>query len=80
MKRHPMKKLPIGIQTFADIKTYNYCYIDKKRLIARLVNQGRFYFDEEYIYHLGFPNHEVRKSLSGMSPAWNGKKLIGRLE
>ena len=37
-------------------------------------------FDEEYIYHLGFPNHEVRKSLSGMLPVWNGKRLVGRLE
>jgi hypothetical protein len=39
-----MKKLPIGIQTFADIRTDNYCYIDKTPLIARLVDQGRFYF------------------------------------
>uniref|UniRef100_UPI004056FFB2 ATP-binding protein n=1 Tax=Candidatus Electrothrix sp. TaxID=2170559 RepID=UPI004056FFB2 len=39
-----MKKLPIGIQTFADIRTDNYCYVDKTPLIARLVEQGRYYF------------------------------------
>ncbi|RWX52101.1 PD-(D/E)XK nuclease superfamily protein [Candidatus Electrothrix marina] len=39
-----MKKLPIGIQTFADIRTDTYCYVDKTPLIARLVEQGRFYF------------------------------------
>ncbi|WPD21725.1 MAG: ATP-binding protein [Candidatus Electrothrix scaldis] len=43
MKKHP-QKLPIGIQTFADIRTDNYCYVDKTPLIARLVEQGRFYF------------------------------------
>ncbi|WPD21724.1 MAG: ATP-binding protein [Candidatus Electrothrix scaldis] len=39
-----MKKLPIGIQTFADIRTDNYCYVDKTPLISRLVEQGRYYF------------------------------------
>jgi len=39
-----MKKLPIGIQTFADIRTDRYCYVDKTPLIARLAEQGRFYF------------------------------------
>lgn len=39
-----MKKLPIAIQCFADIRTGNYCYADKTPLIARLVEQGRFYF------------------------------------
>jgi hypothetical protein len=32
-----MKKLPISIQTFADIRTDNYCYVDKTPLIVRLV-------------------------------------------
>ncbi|MDH3349767.1 MAG: AAA family ATPase, partial [Desulfobulbaceae bacterium] len=39
-----MKKLPIGIQTFADIRTDNYCYADKTPLIAQLIDQGKFYF------------------------------------
>ncbi len=39
-----MKKLPIGIQTFADIRTDNYCYADKTPLVAQLAEQGRFYF------------------------------------
>ncbi len=44
MKKDPIKKLPIGIQTFADIRTDNYCYADKTPLIARLAEQGKFYF------------------------------------
>ncbi|MEA3241182.1 MAG: AAA family ATPase [Pseudomonadota bacterium] len=39
-----MKKLPIGIQSFADIRNNNYCYADKTPLIAELVEQGKFYF------------------------------------
>jgi hypothetical protein len=39
-----MKKLPIGIQTFSTIIEDNYCYVDKTPLIAKLADQGRFYF------------------------------------
>ena len=39
-----MKKLPIGIQTFSKILAGNYCYADKTPLIARLVDEGEFYF------------------------------------
>ena len=39
-----MKKLPIGIQTFAKIREDNYCYVDKTPLIAQLADQGQFYF------------------------------------
>src|SRR6056297_1562753 len=39
-----MKKLPIGIQTFSKIIENNYCYVDKTPLIAKLINQGEYYF------------------------------------
>ena len=39
-----MQKLPIGIQTFSKIRKGNYCYADKTRLIAKLINHGEFYF------------------------------------
>ncbi len=39
-----MKKLPIGIQSFSEIRTDNYCYVDKTRLIHRLNDEGKFYF------------------------------------
>ena len=39
-----MKKLPIGIQTFSKIRTGNYCYSDKTQLIAKLIDEGEFYF------------------------------------
>jgi hypothetical protein len=39
-----MKKLPIGIQTFKDIRTENYVYIDKTAIARQLIHQGRYYF------------------------------------
>jgi len=39
-----MQKLPIGIQTFSLLREEGYCYVDKTPLIARLVEEGRFYF------------------------------------
>jgi len=41
-----MKKLPLGITTFADIRDpeENYLYIDKTALAAELINKGRYYF------------------------------------
>ncbi|WP_457574896.1 ATP-binding protein [Desulfolithobacter sp.] len=39
-----MKKLPIGVQTFAEIRTANYCYVDKTPLIHRLADEGKSYF------------------------------------
>lgn len=38
------KKLPIGIQTFEEIRTENYYYVDKTAYIPKLVNSGKFYF------------------------------------
>lgn len=39
-----MKKLPIGIQTFCDIRTENYIYIDKTDMALQLINHGEYYF------------------------------------
>ncbi|MCP4219170.1 MAG: AAA family ATPase [bacterium] len=40
-----MKKLPIGIQTFSDLITGDYLYIDKTESIHRLIaTGGRYYF------------------------------------
>jgi len=39
-----MKKYPIGIQTFQDIRNGNYCYIDKTDLIYRMSDEGKVYF------------------------------------
>ncbi|MEN8237249.1 MAG: AAA family ATPase [Pseudomonadota bacterium] len=39
-----MKKLPIGIQSFADLITGQYTYIDKTQHIYRLVTEGKSYF------------------------------------
>ncbi len=39
-----MKKLPVGIQSFTEIRNHHYCYADKTALIAKLIDQGKFYF------------------------------------
>ncbi|OQY21136.1 MAG: hypothetical protein B6I37_09250 [Desulfobacteraceae bacterium 4572_35.2] len=39
-----LAKLPIGIQTFADIRNENYVYVDKTALAYDLIDNGRYYF------------------------------------
>ena len=39
-----MKKLPVGIQTFSEIISDDYCYVDKTPLIYRLLTEGKYYF------------------------------------
>ncbi|GAB2943623.1 ATP-binding protein [Aquaspirillum soli] len=38
------KKLPIGIQTFSEIRQNHYYYIDKSEMAYRLANEGKHYF------------------------------------
>ena len=38
------RKLPIGIQTFSDIREGGYYYVDKTPFIETLVNQNKYYF------------------------------------
>ena len=39
-----MKKLPIGIQTFSEIRTGNYYYVDKTKVLSELTESGKYYF------------------------------------
>ena len=39
-----MKKLPIGIQSFKNIRTDNYYYVDKTPFVYKLVNSGKWFF------------------------------------
>ena len=36
-----MRKLPIGIQSFENIRNENYLYVDKTALIYQLVTKGK---------------------------------------
>ena len=38
------KRLPIGIQTFAEIRTEGYYYADKTEFCLKLARQGKYYF------------------------------------
>ena len=37
-------KYPIGIQTFENIITDGYVYVDKTALVYKLVSEGKYYF------------------------------------
>ncbi|MDR1269296.1 MAG: AAA family ATPase, partial [Planctomycetaceae bacterium] len=39
-----MKKLSIGIQTFEEIRTENYLYVDKTEYLYRIVTSGKIFF------------------------------------
>ncbi|MCX8085113.1 MAG: ATP-binding protein [Calditerrivibrio sp.] len=39
-----MKKLPIGIQSFEEIRKDSYYYVDKTLFVDKLVNEGKYYF------------------------------------
>ncbi|MDR2440065.1 MAG: ATP-binding protein [Planctomycetaceae bacterium] len=39
-----MKKLPIGIQSFEDLRSNNYLYVDKTEIIHRMITTGKIYF------------------------------------
>lgn len=36
-------KLPIGIQTFADISRGEYYYVDKTQIIRQLIDEGKYF-------------------------------------
>jgi hypothetical protein len=39
-----IRKMPIGIQDFADLRSNNYVYVDKTMYLHRLVTMGKPYF------------------------------------
>jgi len=39
-----MKKLPIGIQSFEEIRKENYYYVDKTHFVEKLASEGKYYF------------------------------------
>ena len=38
------RKLPIGIQTFEEIRNHGYLYVDKTAMVYRIANEGKTYF------------------------------------
>jgi hypothetical protein len=39
-----MRKLPIGIQSFEEIRKENYYYVDKTHFVEKLASEGKYYF------------------------------------
>ena len=40
----PRKKLPIGIQTFREIREEGHYYVDKTPFALQLITQGKYFF------------------------------------
>ena len=38
------RKLPVGIQSFKDLREKRFLYVDKTEYLSRLVNNGKVYF------------------------------------
>ena len=41
---HKKLKLPIGIQTFEEIRTEGYAYVDKTKYLVNMIDTGKIYF------------------------------------
>ncbi|MDR2424083.1 MAG: AAA family ATPase, partial [Prevotellaceae bacterium] len=39
-----LQKLPVGIQSFADLRNKDYLYVDKTEHIYRMIVRGKPYF------------------------------------
>ncbi|MBQ3636651.1 MAG: AAA family ATPase, partial [Bacteroidales bacterium] len=39
-----LQNLPIGVQDFEELRSKNFLYIDKTKLIYELVSTGKYYF------------------------------------
>ena len=39
-----LKKLPIGVQDFREIRQEDYLYVDKTEMIYKLITEGKYYF------------------------------------
>lgn len=63
-------KLPIGIQSFEDLRKNRYLYVDKTEYIYKLVNSGKPYF-------LSRPRHFGKSLfLSTLKAYFEGKKKL----
>ena len=39
-----LQNLPIGIETFSEIRSNNYLYVDKTAFVYHLQSSGKYYF------------------------------------
>ena len=44
MKQQPLKRCPVGIQTFSEIIENNLLYIDKTEYVYQMVSSGKYFF------------------------------------
>lgn len=66
-------KLPIGIQTFSEIRTEGYIYIDKTSYLCDLANQGKYYFfSRPRRFGKSLTISTLRAMFSGQKELFNG--------
>ena len=44
MARNSLAPLPLGLQTFAEVRKLGCAYVDKTSMAVKLAHQGKFYF------------------------------------
>ena len=44
MQSNKAARLPLGLQTFAEVRKLNCAYVDKTPMAVKLANEGKFYF------------------------------------
>ena len=44
MPRNSLAPLPLGLQTFAEVRNLGYAYVDKTSMAVKLAHEGKFYF------------------------------------
>ena len=80
----PMKKLPIGIQTFSEIIEEQYAYVDKTGMAVDLVESRKYYFLSRprrfgkslFVSTLQRPySKDDRSSSPGLQPMTGGTEL-----
>ena len=71
-----MRKLPIGIQNFKELRTENYYYVDKTPFVKQLVEGGKYYFlSRPRRFGKSLFLNTLKQAFSGNKPLFEGLYL-----
>ncbi len=68
----PQKQLPIGIQTFADIRTGNYYYVDKTKYITQLAKERAVFLSRPRRFGKSLTLDTIAELFSGNKTLFKG--------
>ena len=73
------RRLPIGIQTFREIREEGYYYVDKTAYVGRLVDEGKHYFlSRPRRFGKSLLLDTVKELFEGAEPLFRGLAVHGR--